>query len=172
MKTRNQMGVSIPVAVRDRRLFPENLNGVWRLQPAATARRAFTLIEVMFAVVVFCTATFVILALIANGLAGARRLQQPMVDAGEVASWLSQTNLVEGNNYHLNLAELLGDAYKGYDCTYDVQEVQSNKLFQVDFFIHDDRNGSSDKPVVSQMSILLFSPNSQAGSLDGGPGIK
>jgi len=118
----------------------------------------------MFAVVVFCTATFVILALVSNSLAGARRLQRPMVDAGEVAAWLSQSNLVEGT-YHVNLGDLLGRTYNGYNCTYDIQEVQSNKLFQVDLTVQDD--SSYDKPVVSQMSILLFSPNSPAGSLDG-----
>ena len=118
----------------------------------------------MFAVVAFCTATFVILALVSNSLAGARLLQRPMVDAGVVAAWLSQTNLVEGT-YHVNLGDLLGDAYNGYNCTYDIREVQSNKLFQVDFTVHDD--SSYDRPVVSQMSILLFSPNSPAGILDG-----
>lgn len=126
--------------------------------------RAFTLIEVMFAIVIFCTATFVILGLISNSLANARRLQRPMVDPGVVAAWLSQTNLVEGT-YHVNLGELLGDAYNGYHCTYDIEEVQTNKLFQVDFIVQDD--SFSDKPVVSKMSILLFSPNSPAGSLDG-----
>jgi Prokaryotic N-terminal methylation motif len=128
-------------------------------------RHAFTLIEVMFAMVVFCLATFSILALISNSLADARRLQRPMVDAGDVASWLSQTNqLVEGT-YTENLGDLLGDAYNNYNCTYDIQEVQSNKLFQVDFVIQGD---SGEKPVVSKMSILLFRPNSPAGSLDGG----
>jgi len=85
------------------------------------------------------------------------------VDAGVVASQLLQTNLVEGT-YHVNLGDLLGDAYNGYNCTYDIEEVQTNKLFQVDFVIQSD---FGDKPVVSKMSILLFSPNSPAGSLDG-----
>ena len=130
-----------------------------------TPRRAFTLLEVMFAMVAFCTAMFAVLALVSNSLADARRLQRPMVDAGEVAAELSQTNqLVEGT-YRVNLGDLLGDAYNGYSCTYDIEEVQTNKLFQVDFIIQD--NSSSDKPVVSKMSILLFSPNSPAGSLDG-----
>jgi prepilin-type N-terminal cleavage/methylation domain-containing protein len=128
-----------------------------------TIRRAFTLIEVMFAVTAFAIAMFSILALVSNSLADARRLQRPMVDAGVVASWLSQTNLVEGT-YHVNLGDLLGDTYNGYNCTYDIEEVQTNKLFQVDFVI---QSNSGDKPVVSKMSILLFSPNSQAGSLDG-----
>lgn len=129
-----------------------------------TIRYAFTLIEVMFAVAAFAIAMFSILALISNSLADARRLQRPMVDAGVVASWLSQTNLVEGT-YHVNLGDLLGDTYNRYNCTYDIEEVQTNKLFQVDFVIQD--NSSYEKPVVSKMSILLFSPNSQAGSLDG-----
>jgi type II secretory pathway pseudopilin PulG len=153
---------SIVAAVR--RTFPKSVR---RSQSAAAARRAFTLIEVMFAIVVFCTATFVILALVANSLAGARRLQRPMVDAGVVASWLSQTNLVEGS-YNVSLSELLGDTYNGYTCTYDVQEVQSNKLFQVDFIIQNNQNDLGGNPVVSKMSILLYSPNSPPGILDGG----
>ena len=136
----------------------------------STTRRAFTLIEVMFAIVVFCTAMFVILALVSNSLAGARRLQRPMVDAGEVASYLSQTNLVEGT-YHVNLGDLLGDAYDRYNCSYVIQEVQTNKLFQVDFVIHDNQGGSGANPV-SQMSVLLYSPRSPAGSLDGGATVR
>jgi hypothetical protein len=129
-----------------------------------TTRSAFTLLEVMFAMVVFCTATFVILALVSNSLAGARRLQRPMVDAGALAAELSQTNqLVEGVKSG-SLDELLGDSYQGYTWTYDIEEVQSNKLFQVDFIV---QNNSGDKPVISKMSILLFRPLSPAGSLDG-----
>ena len=79
-----------------------------------THRRAFTLLEVMFAMVAFCTAMFVILALVSNSLANARRLQRPMVDAGVVAAELSQTNqLVEGVKSG-DLDELLGNAYQGY----------------------------------------------------------
>ena len=134
--------------------------------PSPAARRAFTLIEVMFAVVAFCTATFVILALVANSLSNARRLQRPMVDGGVVASLLSQTNLVEGI-HRVNLGELLGDTYNGYTCTYDIEEARTNKLFQVDFIIQNDHSEFGANPVVSKMSILLYSPNSPAGSLDG-----
>ena len=131
---------------------------------ARTAHRAFTLLEVMFAVVAFCVATFAILALVSNSLSNARRLQQPMVDAGVLAGELSQTNqLVEGVGSG-NLDRLLGDTYQGYTWTRDIREVQTNKLFQVDFII---QGASGDKPVVSKMSILLFRPNSPAGSLEG-----
>ncbi|HVU07794.1 MAG TPA: prepilin-type N-terminal cleavage/methylation domain-containing protein [Verrucomicrobiae bacterium] len=130
-----------------------------------SSRRAFTLLEVMIAIVAFCTASFAILALVSTSLGNARALQRPMVDAGAIAGWLASTNaLVEGEE-SAELSEMLGDAYKGYVCTYDIQEVQTNKLFQLDFIVQD--NNSYNKPVVSKMSILLFRPNSPAGSLDG-----
>ena len=129
-----------------------------------TTHRAFSLLEVMFALVAFCTATFVILALVSNSLSNARRLQRPMVDAGVLAGELSQTNqLVEGIGSG-NLGDLLGNMYQGYTWMSDIQEVQTNKLFQADFII---QNNAVGKPVVSKMSILLFRPNSPAGSLDG-----
>ncbi len=135
-----------------------------------TARRAFTLLEVMIAMAAFCTAMFAILALVSNSLTNARRLQQrSIVDAGVVSAELSQTNqLVEGIESG-NLGDQLGKTYQGYTWKYDIQEVQTNKLFQVDFIIQSD---SGDKTVVSKMSILLFRPNSPAGSLDGGPTIR
>ena len=129
-----------------------------------TVHRAFTLLEVMFAVVAFSMATFAILALVSNSLSNARRLQRPMVDAGAVAGELSQTNqLVEGIGSG-GLNHLLGDTYQGYTWAREIREVQTNRLFQVDFII---QGASGDKPVVSKMSILLFRPNSPAGSLDG-----
>jgi hypothetical protein len=129
-----------------------------------SSRRAFTLLEVMFAVVAFFAASFAILALVSTSLGSARLLQQPMVDGGELAGQLSQTNsLVEGEESG-DLSELLGNQYQDYTWTYDVQEVQTNKLFQVDFIV---QRNSGDKPVVSKMSILLFRPASPAGSLDG-----
>ena len=128
-----------------------------------TAHRAFTLLEVMFAVAAFCMATFAILALVSNSLSNVRRLQRPMVDAGVLAGELSQTNqLVEGVEKG-RLDRLLGDTYQGYTWASDTREVQTNKLFQVDFLI---QGTSGDRPV-SKMSILLFRPNSPAGSLDG-----
>jgi hypothetical protein len=128
------------------------------------ARHAFTLLEVMFAVVAFFAASFAILALVSTSLGSARLLQQPMVDGGEVAGQLSQTNsLVEGEESG-DLSELLGKQYQDYSWTYDIEEVQTNKLFQVDFIV---QRNSGDKPVVSKMSILLFRPASPAGNLDG-----
>ena len=133
--------------------------------PTKTDRRGFTLLEVMFAVIAFCTATFAILALVSQSLDMARRLQRPMVDAGLVASVLSLTNqCVEGTQTG-NLGDLLGTEYQGYTYDYAMDEVQSNKLFQTVIALQSNEGG---KPVVSKMTVLFYRPDSPAGSLDGG----
>jgi hypothetical protein len=140
--------------------------------PAAktkTAPGGFTLLEVMFAVVAFCTASFAILALVSQSLDTARRLQRPMVDAGLVASQLSLTNKLFEGTESGDLGALLGDAYKGYTWAYAVAEVQTNKLFQVDIVIQ--RNGGGGS-IVSKTSVLFYRPDSPAGSLDGGNFVK
>ena len=127
-------------------------------------RYGFSLLEVMIAVGVFFIGVFAILGLVSSSLNNARRLQRPLVDAGAVASWLSMTNqLVEGT-YTINLGDLLGDAYDGYDCTYDVQEVGTNKLFQVGFIV---QSTTGNHEIVSSMTNLFYAPQSPAGSLDG-----
>lgn len=135
------------------------------VSPATLHRSGFTLLEVMFAVVAFCTATFAILALVSQSIDMARRLQRPMVDSGLVASELSLTNkLVEGTESG-DLGELLGDEYKGYTYDYAIDEAQTNKLFQMVIALQSNQAG---KPVVSKMTVLFYRPDSPAGSLDGG----
>jgi hypothetical protein len=135
------------------------------VSPVTRRISGFTLLEVMFAVVAFCTATFAILALVSQSLEIARRLQRPMVDAGLVASQLSLTNkLVEGVSSG-DLGELLGDSYKGYTWDYAIDEAQTNKLFQVVIAV---QSNEGNKPVVSKMAVLFYRPDSPAGSLEGG----
>ena len=123
----------------------------------------------MFAVVVFCTATLAILALVSQSLDNVRRLQRPPVDAGLLAAQLSITNrLVEGTSSG-DLGQLLGDAYRGYTWTTDTEEEQSNKLFHVDIVI---QRNNDDKSVVSAMSVLFYKPDSPPGHLDGVVGIR
>ena len=127
--------------------------------------RAFTLMEVMIAIGVFCIGVFAILDLVANVLHGARLLERPMVDASAVASEIAATNsLVEVQNVSGDLSEFLGDNYKGYTYTYNINEVQSNKLFQVDIQL---QSAAPGKPVISKTSVLLYRPASPAGTLDG-----
>ena len=127
-------------------------------------QRAFSLLEVMIAIGIFFMAAFAILGLVSSSLEYARRLQRPSVDAGAVAGELSLTNqLVEGVESG-DLSDFLGKEYQGYQWTYAVSEVQSNKLFQVDFIV---QSPDAGKPVISKMSTLFYRPKSPAGSLDG-----
>jgi len=126
------------------------------------ANCGFTLLEVMFAVIVFCTATFSILALVSQSLDEARRLQRPMVDTSMVASVLSLTNRLTEGTESGDLGDMLGDSYKGYTYTYQIQEAQTNKLFEVDVVLQNPNN-----VVISTGSYLFYRPLSPAGSLDG-----
>jgi hypothetical protein len=132
-------------------------------------KKAFSLLEVMIASAIFFMAVFAILGLVSSSLNNLRRLQRPLVDASALASELSLTNkLTEGTDSG-NLGDLLGKDYSAYTWTRDIEEVQTNKLFQVDFAV---QNAGGDRSVVSKISVLLFRPQSDAGSLDGGMGHK
>lgn len=132
-------------------------------------RRAFTLIEVMIAIAILFLGTFAILGLVSSSLENARRLQRPLIDASAILSQLTMTNqLVEGT-YNGNLGDVLGKAYQDYNWAENITEVQSNKLFEVDVVILNVRGG---KTPVSRTTTLLYRPQSQAGSLDGGNFIK
>jgi Tfp pilus assembly protein PilV len=133
---------------------------------AHSGRAAFTLMEVMIAIGIFCVGVFAILGLVASVMRGARLLDKPMVDAGAIAGEIAQTNqLVEATGINGDLSDFLGDNYRGYTYTYDITEEQSNKLFRVDLQLQSDAPG---KPVISKMSVLFYRPLSPAGSLDGG----
>ncbi len=130
----------------------------------ARQQRAFSLLEVMIAIGIFFMSVFVILSLVSSSLQNARRLQRPMVDAAMIASELSLTNqLVEADQ-----SGDFGKLYEGYHWTASVVEVQTNKLFQVNYVVRRD----DSKEIMQTMSVLFFRPQSPAGSLDGGMGGK
>jgi hypothetical protein len=121
-------------------------------------RKAFSLLECMIAIAAFFIAVFAILALISQSLQNARYLQRPMVDPGMLASELSLTNkLVEVTD-----SGDFGDVYPGCTWTSATTEVETNKLFEVDYVV---QRADGTRP--EKMSILLFRPQSVAGSLDG-----
>jgi hypothetical protein len=134
--------------------------GRWR----GREQRAFSLLEVMIAIGIFFMAVFAILGLVSSSLENARRLQRPIVDAGPVAGFLLKTNKVVEGIQEYDLGDFLGNAYRGYRVTCDTQECETNKLYKVDFIVQSPNPG---RPVVSKMTMLLFSPHSPAGSLDG-----
>ena len=146
---------------------PPGLTG-WKPVPLWGGRAAFSLLEVMVAIALFFGAAFAILMVISGGLANARALQRPQVDAAAVASIFSMTNKIVETTDSGDLGELLGESYRGYTWESSSIEAESNKLFRVDFTIYSPAPGH---PVFSQISTLFFRPASPAGSLDTGLGF-
>ena len=127
-------------------------------------RDGFTLMEVMIAIGVFCVGVFAILSLVATVMRGARLLDRPMVDAGVIAGQIAQTNSIVETSGLGDLSEFLGERYKGYKYVYTINELETNKLFEADIKVTSDAPG---KPVISTMTVLLYRPQSPAGSMDG-----
>lgn len=127
-------------------------------------RRAFSLLEVMIASAIFFLAVFAILGLVSASLSNARRLQRPQVDASPVLAQFASTNILVEGVYDGDLSEFLGDAYREYRWTAEITEVETNKLFNVRCIVQP----TFGKEVISDLSTLLFRPDSPAGSLDGG----
>ena len=140
-----------------------------RLNCSSSARRAFSLLEVMIAIAIFFVASFAILCLVSSSLGNVRRLQRPSVDASPVLAWYAATNrLVEGT-YQGNLGdpEMLGKDYRDYNYLVDVEEIDTNHLFGVHCVI----TSSGNHSIISDMRTVLYKPQSPPGSLDGGPGL-
>jgi hypothetical protein len=126
-------------------------------------RRAFSLLEVMIAAGLFFLAVFAILGLVSQTLSNARRLQRPQVDSSAVLAFYSATNsLVEGT-YSGSLGDLLGGAYRDYRWTASIDEVGTNKLYLVRCVVQ----SYYGREIISDLSTLLYSPQSPAGSRDG-----
>jgi hypothetical protein len=121
--------------------------------------RGFSLMEVMIAIGIFFMCIFVILSLVSSSLQNARRLERPMVDAAMLAAELSLTNQI----VEVSQSGDFGKLYPGYTWTADINEVLTNRLFQVDYVVQ----SSDTREVIQKMSVLFYRPQSPAGSLDG-----
>jgi hypothetical protein len=133
--------------------------------------RAFSLLEVMIAIAIFFIAAFAILGLISSSLDNVRRLQRPTVDASPVLARYAATNrLVEGT-YQGSLGDpdLLGKEYRDYNWMAEVVEVASNHLFSVRCVI---TPSSGRREIISDLTTVLYKPQSPPGSLDGGIGMQ
>lgn len=134
----------------------------------AQRRRAFSLLEVMIAIGIFFVAVFAILSLVSQTLANARRLHRPQVDASAVLAQYASTNILIEGTYSGDLSELLGKAYQDYNWTAEIREVATNHLYQVEAIVQVNGN----REILSDLSTVLFRPQSPAGSLDGGNFIR
>ena len=135
---------------------------------ARRQRRAFSLLEVMIAIGIFFLAVFAILSLVSGTLANARRLQRPQVDASPVLATYAVTNILVEGTYSGDMSEILGDAYRNYYWTAEIREVATNKLFSVEAVVQE----RGVREIISDLSTVLYRPQSPAGSLDGGNFIR
>jgi len=141
-----------------------------KLSSASPANRAFTLLEVMIAIAIFFVTSFAVLGLISSSLNNVRRLQRPSVDASPVLARYAATNsLIEGV-YQGNLGEpeLLGKDYRDYNYVVGIEEVASNHLYAVNCKIF---QATGNREVISDLTTVLYKPQSPPGTLDGGIGI-
>ena len=100
--------------------------------------RAFTLLEVMIALMIFFMAIFAILGTVTRSLGAARSLQQkfPDIDAlGAEVIMTMKTNKPEEGSVDGDF----GDLYPGYTWRRDINLKATNGLFQVDFIIQSSR---------------------------------
>jgi len=131
------------------------------VSPGRSSKSGFTLLEVIIACAIFFIAGFAILDLVTRSVAAARSLQQREPDAGMVAATLSLTNqLIEGSETG-DFQDLCGNLYPDYSWGRDIYEVGSNGLFQVDFYVINEKRHGAEP---AKMSILLYRPNSPPGS--------
>jgi len=117
------------------------------------SRAAFTLLEVMIAVMIFFMCMFSILALVSGSLSSVRAFQETTVNPGTLAAQLSLTNALEEGVAQGDF----GDAYPDFHWTSDTEEAGTNGIYSVHFEVS--RNGKS-KPD-SELDILLFRPGSR-----------
>lgn len=122
---------------------------------------AFTLLEVIIACGIFFLVAFAVLEVVTTGLAAARKLQLRHPDAGILAAEMTLTNRLEEGITSGDFDDQYPGLYDGYSWEREILEAWSNRLFQVDFSVY---NNKARGPSDTHMRILLYSPNSPAGS--------
>ena len=121
------------------------------------AIRAFSLIEVMIALAIFFTASFIILALVSSGLRTARMLRMTRPSCSLLAAEDTLTNsLVESVD-----SGDFGNLYPDYNWKKDTYEKpdDTNGLWQIDYAIYKRGHGSVPE---STLSIWRYSPGSKS----------
>jgi prepilin-type N-terminal cleavage/methylation domain-containing protein len=130
----------------------------------------FSLLEVMIAIGIFFIGACAILDLVSSSLNNVRRLQRESVDAGPVLARYAATNILVEGSWEGKLSEpgLLGNGYEDYTYIVTVSEVASNHLYGVECQIFP---AHGKRELLSEMTTILYRPQSPKGLLDGGPGM-
>lgn len=120
-------------------------------------RSGFTLLEVMIAVGILFMCLFAVLALTANSLASARKIQQHRdLDAGSFVGFfyvqLANTNRIDEGSAEIDL----GDSFPGYHTSLDCALVGTNGLWDIEY-----RVANPSKRAEVHGHFMVFNPNSQ-----------
>lgn len=121
-------------------------------------KAAFTLLEVMIALLIFFVAVFAILQSVSQSLGAARSLQQKWPDPRALLSELSLTNRLEEGTADGDF----GDLHPDFTWTRDIYLVRTNGLFQIDYSIV---GMTGNRRLEWKTSALLWRPDSQASPL-------
>jgi hypothetical protein len=128
----------------------------WPDSPGCRSRvLAFTLIEVMVAILIFFLCIFGILELVSQNLRAARQLQKVRPSIGILPAKFGLTNSFQEGSFEIPLGEFpkaVGTAH--------VTEVATNGLFKVEFTLSD---ASVNPPVEEKLVTLFYRPASQTG---------
>ena len=120
-------------------------------------RAGFTLLEVMIAVGVLFMCLFAVLALTANSLRSARRLQEHRdLDAGSFVGYF-YVQLVNTNRIDEGPADIdLGDSFPGYKTSLDCEIAGTNGLWDIEYDV-----AEPTRHAEVHGHFLLYNPNSQ-----------
>lgn len=130
-----------------------------RRSPITKTKSAFTLLEVMIAVGVLFMCLFAVLALTANSLASARKLQQHQaIDTGSFAGLyyvqLANTNSITEGDDDVDV----DDIFPGYKCRVYKEEVGTNGLWDVEYRVTDPKRQAE-----IHGHFLVYNANAKSG---------
>jgi hypothetical protein len=121
------------------------------------SRPGFTLLEVMIAVGILFMCLFAVLALTANSLASARKIQQHRdLDAGSFVGYfyvqLANTNRIDEGPADMDL----GDSFPGFKTGLDCEKAGTNGLWQIEY-----RVAEPTRHAEVHGYFFVYNPNSQ-----------
>jgi hypothetical protein len=121
------------------------------------SQAGFTLLEVMIAVGILFMCLFAVLALTANSLASARKIQQHRdLDAGSFVGFfyvqLANTNRIDEGPADIDL----GDSFPGFKTALDCEKAGTNGLWDIEYDV-----AEPTRHAEVHGHFLLYNPNSQ-----------
>lgn len=133
-----------------------------RFSQRSSTVSGFTLLEVMIACFVFFLVAFSVLQMTTVSIVAAKSLQRNTVDVGLLAAEVTATNKIYEEGLH---SVDYQDLYPDYVWEYNVQQVESNGLYEVEFVVTSKSGGPGS---TTRIKTLVYSKDSPPGVGFGG----